>query len=148
MRFAVPILFILTSIASPALALDPDAVRSMPVTEDDVRILVVTEELLKNESHWNRQDDRRCRDDEQTGRRSLFCALYRASKDVLGGYQHRRAALEHVRLVIMELTPQSGYKHRVMDYNNDPQTTLADIKNVLETALGRVRVKLTQGEAP
>jgi hypothetical protein len=148
MRFAVPILLIFLSIASPALALDPDEVRGMPVTEEDVRILVVAEELLKDESLWNRQDDRRCRDDEQTGRRSLFCALFRASKDVLGGYQHRRAALEHVRLVIMELTPNSGYKHRVLDYNNDPQTSLADIKNVLETALGRVREKLTQGEVP
>jgi hypothetical protein len=35
-----------------------------------------------------------------------------------------------------------------MDYNNDPQTTFADIRSVLDTALGRVRVKLTQGEAP
>jgi hypothetical protein len=148
MRFAVLILPIFMSIAAPALALDDDEVRSMPVTEEDVRILVVAEELLKDESLWNRQDDRRCRDDEQTGRRSLFCALFRASKDVLGGYQHRRAALEHVRLVIKELTPQSGYKHRVMDYNNDPQTSFAEIRRVLDTALGRVRVKLTQGEAP
>jgi hypothetical protein len=148
MRFVLPILLIGMFIACPALALDDDAVRGMPVGEEDVRILVLAEELLKEESLWNRQDDRRCVDDEQSGRRSLFCALHRASVDVLGGYNHRRAALQHVRLVIKDLTPDSGYQHRLLDYNNDPKTTFADIRKVLDSALGRVRLKLTQGEVP
>jgi hypothetical protein len=48
--------------------------RDQPVTDDDLRILLRANELLKNESVWNRKDDRVCDDDERTGKRSLFFA--------------------------------------------------------------------------
>jgi hypothetical protein len=67
--------------------------RDQAVTADDVRILARAAELLKNESMWNRADDRECTDDEATGKRSLFCALQKACIDVLGSYDHRRVAL-------------------------------------------------------
>ena len=53
--------------------------RDQSVTDDDLRILLKAEELLKDESVWNRKDDRECTDDEATGKRSLFCALQKAS---------------------------------------------------------------------
>jgi hypothetical protein len=58
--------------------------RDQPATNDDLRILQKAEELLKDESVWNRMDDRECDDDEATGKRSLFCALRKACIDVLG----------------------------------------------------------------
>ena len=58
--------------------------RDQPVTNDDLRILLKADELLKDESVWNRKDDRECDDDEATGKRSLFCALQKACIDVLG----------------------------------------------------------------
>ena len=61
--------------------------RDQPVTNDDLRILLKAEELLKDESVWNRKDDRECDDDEATGKRSLFCALQKACIDVLGVVQ-------------------------------------------------------------
>ena len=61
--------------------------RDLPVTDDDLRILLKARELLKNDSVWNRKDDRECLDDEATGKRSLFCALQKACIEVLGVYQ-------------------------------------------------------------
>ena len=58
--------------------------RDQPATADDLRILTKAADLLKDESVWNRADDRQCEDDEKTGKRSLFCALQRACIDVLG----------------------------------------------------------------
>jgi hypothetical protein len=88
--------------------------RDQPVTNDDLRILLKTDELLKDESVWNRKDDRECDDDEATGKRSLFCALQKACIDVLGAY----------------------------DFNNLPATRLADIKRVLRVATDRVKSRL------
>ena len=58
--------------------------RDLPVTGDDLRILLRADELLKDESVWNRKDDRECDDDEAFGKRSLFCALEKACIEVLG----------------------------------------------------------------
>ena len=33
---------------------------------------------------WNRHDDRVCDDDEAGGKRSLFCALQKADREILG----------------------------------------------------------------
>jgi hypothetical protein len=148
MRWALALLLLCLASPAPALALDPTVVRSVQVSKQDEQILLRAEELLKDESQWNRHDERWCVDDEKTGKRSLFCALQRATVEVLGKYQHRQAALEYVRLVIKELTPNAAYSHRLMDYNNDPTTTHADIRRVLETALAEVRSKMAEKGLP
>ena len=58
--------------------------RPKPVTTDDLRILEKADALLKDESGWNRNDDRACDDDRATGKFSLFCALETACTEVLG----------------------------------------------------------------
>jgi len=148
MRWTAALLLLCLTFPAPAFALDPAEVRNLPVTEQDERILLRAEELLKSEGQWNRQDERWCVDDERTGKRSLFCALHQATVEVMGSYQHRQAALEYVRLVIMELTPDAGYSHRLMDYNNYPTTTHADIRRVLDTALTEVRSKMAEKGLP
>jgi hypothetical protein len=62
------------------------------------------DELLRDESVWNRDDDRQCDDDESTGKRSLFCALRKACVDALGVYDHRRVALQEVRFAVEQVT--------------------------------------------
>ena len=116
--------------------------RDQPVTNDDLRILLKAEELLKDESVWNRQDDRECDDDEATGKRSLFCALQKACIDVLGAYDHRRAALQEVRFAVEDATRGQDFEHRLRDFNNLPTTRLADIKRVLRVATDRVQARL------
>ena len=124
-------------------------VRDLPVTAQDLHTLERAAALLGSESAWNRNDDRRCADDEATGRRSLFCALQRASADVYGAHDpnriadHRRVALQEVRFAVEEATRGRELAHRLMDFNNLPETTLADVQRVLAQATARVRARLS-----
>jgi hypothetical protein len=116
--------------------------RDQPATADDLRILTRAVELLKDESVWNRADERECADDEATGKRSLFCALQKACIDVLGKYDHRRVALQEVRFAVEDATRGQNFEHRLRDFNNLPSTRLADIKAVLQVATDRVKSRL------
>lgn len=117
--------------------------RDQPVTNDDLLILTKASELLKDESVWNRADDRDCKDDEATGKWSLFCALQKACIDVLGTYDHRSVALQEVRFAVQDATRGQEFEHRLKDFNNLPTTRLADIQAVLQVATDRVRSRLT-----
>lgn len=116
--------------------------RDQPVTAQDLRILQRAGELLKDESVWNRQDDRECDDDEATGKRSLFCALQKACIEVLGAYDHRRVALQEVRFAVEDATRGQDFEHRLRDFNNLPTTRLADIRKILQVATDRVKSRL------
>ena len=128
--------------------------RDQPVTEADLQILQRAEALLKNPSMWNRHDDRVCDDDEALGRRSLFCALQKADTEVLGSYAHRNVALQEVRFAIQDLTRDRhtemvlralrhfSLPHRLMDFNNLPETRFEDIHHVLRVASERVAARL------
>jgi hypothetical protein len=118
--------------------------RDQSVSREDIEILLRADELLADSAAWNRDDDRMCEDDEATGVRSLFCALQRASIDVLGAYNHRRVALQEVRFAIEDATNGFDFAHRLMDYNNLPETKFSDIKDVLDTARERVRSRWQQ----
>lgn len=122
--------------------------RDRPVTPDDLRILAEAADLLKDESVWNRADDRDCKDDEATGKRSLFCALEKACIDVLGTYDHRRVALQEVRFAVEDATRGQDFDHRLRDFNNLPTTRLADVKAVLRVATERVRSRLRRSSSP
>ena len=120
--------------------------RDQPVTADDVRILARAEALLASDAMWNRQDDRECADDEATGKRSLFCALQKACIDVLGSYDHRRVALQEVRFAVEDATRGRAFEHRLRDFNNLPETRLADIRRVLHVATERVTARLKHSQ--
>jgi len=117
--------------------------RDLPVSEQDLQILVRAGELLRDTSSWNRKDDRECKDDEAAGVRSLFCALQAASIEVLGSYDHRRVALQEVRFAIEEVSHGREFEHRLMGFNNLTQTTLSDVQAVLRIARDRVAARLT-----
>src|SRR3954468_8743412 len=104
--------------------------RDQAVTEDDLRILQRADSLLKDVSAWNRHDDRACADDEAAGKWSLFCALQKADRGVLGEYQQRHAALQEERFasqdaprdrqteMVSRASRQFSLPHRLMDFNN------------------------------
>jgi len=116
--------------------------RDQPVTREDLQILTEALALLANDSMWNRSDDRVCDDDEATGKRSLFCALQKACIDVLGSYDHRRVALQEVRFAVEDATRGRNFEHRLMEFNNLPETQLVDIRRVVQVAEERVRSRL------
>jgi hypothetical protein len=109
-------------------------------TQEDLQILDRAGALLANENNWNRHDTRDCPANET--KLSLFCALKAASIEVLGEYDHRRLALEEVRFAIEEVSGGREFEHRLMDFNNLPETRLADIHKVLALARERVAEKL------
>ena len=117
--------------------------RDQPVSLQDLEILDRASELLSNESVWNRKDTRECPPDAQT--LSLFCALQKASVEVLGSYDHRRAALQEVRFAIEDATKGREFAHRLMDFNNLPDTQFSDIKGILVAARAKVATRLAAG---
>jgi hypothetical protein len=114
--------------------------RNQPVTAEDLRILQRADQILSSPAVWNRKDTRTCKPADRTW--SLFCALEKASLDVLGEYRHREVALQEVRFAIMDATNDRPFEHRLMDYNNLPSTTFDDIKRVVKVATDRVNARL------
>jgi hypothetical protein len=119
-----------------AVVLDIAADRQLPPTADDLAILKRAGALLADERHWNRQDDRTCRPNPQ--RWSLFCALIQATEEVSGGVHYRQPALQAAREVLNEVGGSRLGKHRLMDYNNHPDTTLVELHQLLDTAHARL----------
>jgi hypothetical protein len=132
--------------------------RDQPATADDVRILRWADALLGDASVWNRHDDRVCDDDEASGKRSLFCALQKADREILGEYQHRNVALQEVRFAIQDATRgrqtelaihalrRFSLPHRLMDFNNLPETRFEDVKQVLRVASERIAARLEKSK--
>jgi hypothetical protein len=118
---------------------DPDA--RPPVTKTDLQIVQRAAEILDSPAKWNRSDTRVCPADAKTF--SLYCGLEKATNEVSGKFEHRGAAMQEARFVIDEVAPNHAtYQHRLMDYNNDPTTTFADIQKVLQLLQGRIRDRL------
>ena len=111
--------------------------RPLPQNEHDAPILERTMELLASEADWSKDDTRECPAGQT--KLSLYCALRQASLDVAGAFEHRAAALQQVRYAIDRARPDADYAHRLMDYNNDPQVSLADIHAMLNEALENLR---------
>jgi hypothetical protein len=116
--------------------------RDQPVAKDDLLILKRADEILSDELKWNRKDDRTCKPEDKVW--SLFCALQKASIEILGKYDHRRVALQEVRFAIEDVTKGKEFEHRLMDYNNLPTTQFKDIKQVLKAATEKVAAKLKE----
>jgi len=56
--------------------------------------------------------------------------------------------MQEARFVIDEIAPnRRTYEHRLMDYNNDPTTTFADIQKVFRLLEERIMERLTK-ESP
>jgi hypothetical protein len=120
--------------------------RDQPVTVEDLRILEKADAFLEDESAWNRHDDRQCDDDKASGKWSLSCALDVACIEVLGHYDHTRAALQEVRFVVEEVTAGRQFEGRLMGFNNLPETRFGDVKRVLRLARERVAARQTRAE--
>jgi hypothetical protein len=111
-----------------------------PVTAADLQIVKRAREILDSPAKWNRADNRECRPGMKTF--SLYCAFELATVEVGGKAEHRGAALQEARFVIDEITVNRNYEHRLMNYNNDPRTTFADIQQVFDIVERLIALKL------
>jgi len=135
-------------VASASTPDDPDA--RPPVTPLDLQIVRHARAILDTPAKWNRADNRQCPADARTF--SVYCALQKATLDAGRSFEHRGAALQEIRFVIDEISASREYEHRLMDYNNDPRTTFADIQDVFrigeELLALRLRTDATATRAP
>jgi hypothetical protein len=112
-----------------------------PVTQADLHIVRRAREILSSPDKWNRADNRECSPSQKTY--SLYCALEKATIEVTGNFEHRGAAMQQARFAIDEILAKGNhYHHRLMDYNNDPKTTFADVQRFFIIVEDRVRKKL------
>jgi hypothetical protein len=96
-----------------------------------------TEAILSKDTAWNRADNRERPANATTW--SIYCAMEKATTEVTGGFHHRRPALEVVRKIVDDKTATRNYHHRLMDYNNDPATSLNDVQTLFTEALKRIQ---------
>jgi hypothetical protein len=117
-----------------------DANKQLPPTADDIKIVTRAKEILSTESVWNRKDDRKC--EPNPTQWSVFCAMMQATDEISNGIHYRQPALQAVREVVAEIGGTRVNKHRLMDYNNHSDTTLADIHNLLKLTQERLETRL------
>jgi hypothetical protein len=120
------------SISSDGLRLAWSEDVEAPPSQIDLEIFLAARELLHDEEVWDREDDRDCENDESLI--SLYCALARATADKMGRYQHRQPAMQAVRRVIALEWQERVVDHRLMNFNNDPRTSLGDIRRLFDLA--------------
>jgi hypothetical protein len=113
-----------------------------PARPVDLEILELARSLLANPENWHKTDDRKCEDDIDNNKWSLFCALKHASIEKTKEYNHHNTALQAVRFTIDEIKPNHGFEHSLMDYNNLPATTHGDILRVLKQAIKKIKKEL------
>jgi hypothetical protein len=147
MRVAICVLVLAIggSLKAQGVADDPQA--RPPVTKVDVEIVKRASEILNSPSRWNRADNRICPETAKTF--SLYCALEKATTEKSGQFEHRGAAMQEARFVIEEVAPNvSRYDHRLMDYNNDPSTSFADVQKVFRLLEERIARRLAGETVP
>ena len=114
----------------------------VPPSKSDLQIVLRAAAILSDESAWDRADDRVCKPDDTTW--SLYCALRRATEEVAGRPHHRQPALQVVRVVVREQFAERITNHRLMNFNNHADTTLAEIQDVLRIAGERIKARLAE----
>jgi hypothetical protein len=116
-----------------------------PASKSDIEIIKRARQILDSPEKWNRADNRVCPDSEKTF--SLYCALEKATDEVTADFAHRGAAMQDARFVIDEvLAPNNHYEHRLMNYNNDPKTTFADVQKFFDLLQARIEKELKEQE--
>jgi hypothetical protein len=98
-------------------------------------------EILNSPATWNRADNRECPPAQK--KYSLYCALEKATIEVSNKFEHRAAVMQQARFAIDEvLAKDNHYEHRLMDYNNDPSTTFADVQKFFTIVEERIKKRL------
>lgn len=122
--------------AAPQLRWRVDAGRQERPNADDLAIIDRAISLLPNDGVWNKNDNREC--PASQARLSLFCSLMQATTEVSGGVHYRQPAMQAVREELNLVDASRIKTHRIMDYNNHPETTLAEVHALLRRAKARV----------
>ena len=141
MRLAISVVLALVSLNAQNSKFGGPSDANPPVSKDDIRIVRRAREILKSPAKWNRADNRECPAAQTTC--SLYCALEKATQEISKNFEHRGAAMQQARFVIDDdLARGNHYNHRLMDYNNDPKTTFADVQRFFILLEERIKKRL------
>jgi hypothetical protein len=111
---------------------------------EDLALLKQADALLSNPSKWNRNDDDSCDDNSANETFSLICALRTASQDVLGEWKEDPYS-PAIRMVLLKLLEDDNRRYvgrMVKEWNNHPDTTFEDVKNLLKECIDQVKKQL------
>lgn len=124
-------------VSRASLSFDVAVDREVLPSRVDRQIIDRTLQILFSSAAWNRNDNRACPPNET--KYSIYCAGELAVREITRApfslINHRRPAMEVIRGVVDDRTRGRNYNHRLMDYNNDPTTTFADVRSLLQRAL-------------
>lgn len=141
MRLAIFVILAATSLSAQNGKFSGPADANPPVSRNDIRIVHRAREILNSPAKWNRADNRECPAAQTTY--SLYCALEKATEEISKNFEHRGAAMQQARFVIDDdLAKGNHYHHRLMDYNNDPKTTFADVQKFFALLEQRIKQQL------
>jgi hypothetical protein len=103
----------------------------------EIEILKRVRALLDSEARWDRASTQDCPAEKAT--LGLYCAFQRASIAVTGRFDDQGAAIQATRALIGETAPNGKkYQARLVDYNNDPTVSLADLQKLLQAVEDRL----------
>ncbi|MGS2724271.1 hypothetical protein ACVBEJ_11040 [Porticoccus sp. GXU_MW_L64] len=115
--------------------------RESPVSEKDVIILKRAAFYLEKKENWDRSYDRFCL---LWVKKSLFCAIALAQKEVDGKYIHGSTSIQHVRYVIDDNYKSRWKYHPIMEFNNHPDTTYEEVKFIINEAIKNIEERLNR----
>src|SRR5579862_9657220 len=114
----------------------PGQTPSVAVTAADVRVAHRAGEVLATREAWNQTDRQNCQPTATTF--GIYCALMKAQREVTGAEDHDAAVMDAAREVIDFVAPKA-YSARLVNYNNDPETTFVDIQAFFHILENRLR---------
>jgi hypothetical protein len=110
----------------------------------DLEILNRADALLSDHSKWNNNEDQECDDDNTNESYSLYCALAKASKEIIGEWddEHYRPAIRMVLFTLKKYENRRVVESVFEDWNNHSDTTFEELKIVLKESIGEITKQL------
>jgi hypothetical protein len=143
MRIAISVVLATLALSAQDAKFGGPSDANPAVTKLDIRVVRRARQILNSPAKWNRADNRECPASQTTY--SLYCALEKATRDVSKQFEHRGAAMQQARFVIDEVLAKGNhYNHRLMDYNNDTQTTFAGVQKFFTLLEERIQKQLAR----
>lgn len=111
------------------------------VSEADLEIIKRARKLLDSPEKQNHSGSQNCPENATTF--NLYCALFKATTDVSGAFDDQQPAIKESKRAIVETAPNAkNYKARLIDFNNDPTVTFADVQKLLQLVEDRLKKQL------
>jgi len=97
----------------------------------EIQVAKRARQILDSEAKWNRACTQVCPADARNV--SIYCAFSMAARDVAGVFDNRALGIREARAIISESAPnRKKYQALLVDYNNDPTTTFADVQALFQ----------------